>query len=180
METWLAGRHQEPTDADLVQQARAGSSPAFDALVRRYQGIAIGRAYAVLHDRGDAEDAAQEAFIKAFRALGQLRQPEAFGAWLLQTVLNVARRAVSRQARRPGPLLEGDAAHEPSSHHDVLDAVAALPEGYQQVVHLHYSQGYSCAEIAGLLGLQVGSVTSRLTRARQMLRNLLGENGDKQ
>ena len=52
---------------------------------------------------------------------------------------------------------------------------AALPEGYQQVVHLHYSQGHTCAEIGQILGLKVGSVTSRLTRARQMLRKLLSD-----
>ena len=57
----------------------------------------------------------------------------------------------------------------------MLDAIAALPEGYQQVIHLHYSQGYTCAEIAGMLGLEVGSVTSRLTRARQKLRQMLTE-----
>lgn len=179
MEAWPGGDPLVPSDGELVEQVRAGSPHGFDLLVRRYQGLAVARAYAVLHDRMDAEDAAQEAFLRAFRSLGQLRNPEAFGAWLVQTVVNVARRAASRRARQPMALLEGDAVDRRETHADVLDAVASLPEGYQQVVHLHYSQGCSCVEIARLLGLQVGSVTSRLSRARQMLRKILGEDRDK-
>lgn len=175
MEHGPKGEGREPTDAELVLQARAGLTQAFETLVRRYQGIAIARAFGVLHDRGEAEDAAQDAFLRTFRSLGQLRRPAAFGPWLLQTVLNVARRAASQRARRPVALLDGDAAHNPGPRAEVLDAVAALSEAHQQVIHLFYSQGYSCAEIAQLLGLRIGSVTSRLTRARRMLRDLLSD-----
>jgi len=175
MQTRPNGGRSDPTDGDLVRGARGGVKQAFELLVRRYQGIAIARAYAVLHDRAEAEDAAQEAFLRAFRSLVQLRRPDAFGAWLLQTVANVARRAASKRARRPAALLDADASDNPAPRADVVDAIAALPEGYQQVIHLHYSQGYTCAEIARLLGIQVGSVTSRLTRARQKLREMLSE-----
>jgi len=175
MEACSGGEHSVPTDGELVRQARAGSERGFELLVRRYQGIVSARAYAVLHDRADAEDAAQDAFLRVFRALGQLREPEAFGPWLLQTVTNVARRALSRRARQPMALPDVGAVDHRQGHPEVFDAVAALPEGYQQVIHLHYSQGCSCEEIARLLGLQVGSVTSRLTRARQMLRRILSE-----
>ncbi len=164
-----------PADAVLVERARVGDGEAFGALVCRYQGLAIARAYGVLQDRGEAEDAAQEAFLRAFRSLRQLREPAAFAPWLLATVLNVARRAASKRGRHPAALLDGDAPDRRQPHGEVLDAVAALPEGYQQVIHLHYSQGCSCQEIARLLGLQIGSVTSRLTRARQMLRRMLTE-----
>jgi RNA polymerase sigma-70 factor (ECF subfamily) len=163
------------TDAELVSQARAGRQAAFETLVRRYQGAAIARAYALVGERTEAEDAAQEGFLRAFRSLGQLRQPSSFAGWLLQTVSNVARRAAEKRAKRPGPLQAQQAANNPARHRDLLDAIAALPEGYQEVVHLHYSQGYSCPEIAAILGLQVGSITSRLSRARAMLRNLLSE-----
>jgi RNA polymerase sigma-70 factor (ECF subfamily) len=175
METRPERDRCEPSDGDLVRQARAGGQDAFGRLVRRYQGLAVARAYAVLHDRAEAEDAAQEAFFRAFRSFGQLRQPDAFASWLLRTVVNVARRAASKRARHPAALLDADATENPAQHAHVLDAIAALPEGYQQVIHLHYSQGYTCAEIAGMLGLEVGSVTSRLTRARQKLRQMLTE-----
>jgi len=179
METRPAAEPQGASDGDLVRQARSGVTRAFETLVRRYQGLAVARAYAVVRDRGEAEDVAQEAFIRAFRCLGQLREPEAFVPWLLQTVVNVARRAATRLARRPGPLLDGDGGRDPSPNMEVLDAIGALPAGYQQVLHLHYAQGCSCQEIARLTGLQVSSVTSRLTRARQMLRRLLSEDRSK-
>jgi RNA polymerase sigma-70 factor (ECF subfamily) len=163
------------SDAELVALAREGVQGAFGTLVQRYQGLAIARAFSLLSDRGEAEDAAQDAFLRAYRSLGQLRQPGSFGSWLLQTVANVARRASRKRAKRPGPLSEAEPARGPEPHGEVLDAVAALPEGYQQVVHLHYSQGHTCAEIGQMLGLKIGSVTSRLTRARQMLRKLLSD-----
>jgi len=165
----------EPSDAQWVERAKAGDGHAFGRLVLRYQGLAVARAFAVLRDRAEAEDAAQEAFLRAFRSLGQLRDPGAFAPWLLRTVVNVARRAATRRARRPVALLDTDAPVRDHAHAELLEAVAALPEGYQQVLHLHYSQGYSCKEIARVLGLRVGSVTSRLTRARQMLRKMLRE-----
>jgi RNA polymerase sigma-70 factor (ECF subfamily) len=165
----------EPTDAELVAQARSGAHGAFELLVRRYQGLTIARAYGVLRDRGEAEDAAQEAFLRTFRSLGQLRRPEAFGPWLLQTVVNVARRAATRRARRPIPLHDADTSYTPCPHAELFDAIATLPEGYQQVIHLFYSQRHTCEEIARLLGLQVSSVTSRLTRARHMLRKMLSQ-----
>ena len=113
--------------------------------------------------------------MRAFRSLHQLRKPAAFGPWLLRSVSNAARRAASRRAKRPGPLPLDHPSHGPEPRHDVLEAVAALPEGEQQVIHLHYALGHSCDEIARLLGLKIGSVTSRLTRARQRLRRLLSE-----
>jgi len=180
MESRSAGDPLAPEDGQLAERARAGDRRAFAALVERYQGLVIARAYAVLHDRAEAEDAAQDAFLRAFRSLGQLRQPEAFVSWLLKTVLNVARRRASKRARHPTSLLDAAVADRREPHPEVLDAIAALPEGYQQVIHLHYSQGCSCEEIARLLGLQTGSVTSRLTRARQMLRKMLSEDRHKQ
>ena len=175
MESTPRGAAGGPTDADLVAQAKAGASAAFGLLVRRYQGLAMARAYALVGERTEAEDVAQEAFLRAYRHIGQLRRPEAFAAWLLQTVSNVARRAASRRARRAAAPLDADVRVDPPPHDDVLEAIATLPEGLQQVIHLHYGEGYSCAEIAHLLGLQVGSVTSRLTRARQRLRKAIEE-----
>ncbi|MFW6161357.1 MAG: RNA polymerase sigma factor [Planctomycetota bacterium] len=169
------GESPAATDAELVEQARAGASGAFGTLVRRYQALAVARAYRLLGDRGEAEDAAQEAFMRAYRSIHQLRKPAAFGSWLMRTVSNVARRAGSRRARRPGPLPAAHPATNPGPRLEVLDAIATLPEGEQQVLHLFYRQGHTCAEIGRLLGLKVGSVTSRLTRARQRLRELLSE-----
>jgi len=175
MQTRPDGGRPHPTDGELAEQARAGAQRAFELLVQRYQGLAIARAFAVLNDRTEAEDVAQEAFLNAFRSLGQLRSPEAFGPWLLQAVANVARRAASKRARRAAAPLDPETPGRPGPPAGLLEALATLSEEDQQVVHLHYSQGYRCAEIAALLGLKTGSVTSRLTRARQRLREILRE-----
>ena len=167
-------RKARKSDPELVQEALAGSEAAFEALVRRYQGLVVARAFAILRDRADAEDAAQDAFIRAFRSLDRLRSGDAFGNWLLRTVANVAKRLASRRRNRPQSLHDGDAVHhQQPARPEVLEAIAALPEPYQQVVHLFYGQGHSCTEIAELLGLRVGSVTARLTRARRLLREML-------
>ena len=160
-------------DPELVQEALAGSEAAFEALVRRYQGLVVARAFAILRERADAEDAAQEAFLRAFRSLDRLRSGDAFCNWLLRTVANVAKRLASRRRNRPQSLHDGDAVQRPPARTEVLEAIAALPEPYQQVVHLFYGQGHSCKEIGELLGLKVGSVTARLTRARRLLREML-------
>ncbi|MFP4057547.1 MAG: RNA polymerase sigma factor [Candidatus Brocadiia bacterium] len=173
MDSPSPGERPEATDAELVRLAATGEPWAFEQLVRRYQGLLVARAYAILEDRGEAEDAAQTAFLRAYRALGQLREPQAFAAWLLATVANVARRAATKRARRPANVADIDAGHRPRRHEEVIEAVASLPEADQQVIHLFYHQGHTCAEIARMLDLQVGSVTSRLTRARQKLRDLL-------
>ena len=175
MQSERAGEPPEPTDAELVGRARKGFERAFELLVRRYQGLALSRAYALLYDRAEAEDAAQEAFLRAFRSLGQLRQPEAFAPWLLETVANVARRAASKRARRAAAPLDASTTEGRRVRSGLLDAIATLPEGYQQVIHLHYVQGHTCIEIGRILGLEVGSVTSRLVRARRMLREILRE-----
>ncbi len=175
METHADDPRSQASDGDLVRSVRAGAKDAFDVLVRRYRGLVVGRAYARLRDRGEAEDAAQEALLAAFRSLGQLRRPEAFGPWLRKIAGSVTRRAASRLARRPGRLRDAEAVAAPARAAEVFEAVAALSEEDQQVLHLHYSQGYTCAEIAGMLSLRVGSVTSRLTRARRRLRELLDE-----
>ena len=161
----------------MVRDAMAGSPRAFDALVARHGGAAVGRAYAVLHNRDDAEDAAQDACMKAFRSLGSLREPERFGAWLLRIAANAARDLAARRSRRPEPL--GDVVVvAPDRHADVLDAVAALSEKHQQVVYLFYMQRHSCLEIAEILGVEIGTVTSRLTRARKALHGLLSDEED--
>ena len=174
-----SGTDTQPSDADLVVRAQTGDHAAFEALVRRYQGIAVAKAYAVLRSRQDAEDAAQDAFLRAYRALSQLRTPGAFGSWLLRTVTNVALRAATKRAKRPIALADPEAIHTPLPELEVNDAIAQLPEGQQQVIHLFYGQGHSCAEIASLLGLQVSSITARLSRARRTLRDLLGEESDR-
>ncbi len=145
-------------------------------------GQAVYRlAYARTGSREDAEDVAQETFLRLVRAAPEFRDEDHRRAWLLRVAANCAAdltRSLWRRRRRP--LEEAEALGAPSPEppeEGALAAVLALPERYRTVVHLYYFEEYSAAEIARLLGMREGTVHTRLSRARAMLREIL-EEGD--
>jgi RNA polymerase sigma-70 factor (ECF subfamily) len=171
-------------DAELIERARRGDMMAYESLVRRYQDAAVRTAHLFAPD-GDAEDAVQEALVKAHRALDRFRDGSPFRPWLLRIVANEARnrrRSAGRRAtlalraaedRRPG-----DAAPSPESA--VLDreerawllaAVNGLDEDDREVIAARYFLDLSEAETAEMLGLPRGTVKSRLSRALARLRS---------
>lgn len=172
----------------LVGAVRAGHSAAYDELVRRFQDMAVGYASALLGDRGLAEDAAQEAFVAGFHAIGQLREPRAFPGWLRRIIA----RQCDRLVRRPRPMGSADparlASDAPAAQHTlergqrdgaIRDAVARLPEGERIATTLFYMGDHSHAEIAEFLGISLSAVKSRLHSARSRLRDqLLARLGD--
>ena len=111
-----------PTEEELVERAKRGDEDAYEELVRAYQGIAFRTAYLVAGNAADAEDAAQEGFVKAHRALGRFRRGSPFRPWLLQIVANEARNRRRSAGRRAGLALR--AAAEGSS-----GGAAPSPEG---------------------------------------------------
>jgi len=157
---------------------------AFGELVKRFQDMAFGCAYAVLEDPQLAEDTAQEAFITVYQQLGQLREPKAFPGWLRRVVLTQCSRVIRRgriatqpiditphlPSNRPGPLavIEGQQMRE-----RVLTAIQTLPERQRMVTMLFYINGYSQREIADFLEVSVDAVKKRLQRARKRLRGRL-------
>ena len=92
-----------PTEEELVERAKRGDDDAYEELVRAYQGIAFRTAYLVAGNAADAEDAAQEGFVKAHRALGRFRRGAPFRPWLLQIVANEARNRRRSAGRRDRP-----------------------------------------------------------------------------
>lgn len=170
-------------EAELVARARRGDRAAFDGLVAANQQIAFRTAYLVLGDAGEAEDAAQEAFVKAYGALGRFREGSPFRPWLLKIVGNAARNRRRSGGRRRNLELRvsamvhsADAA--PSAEAEVLAAerraalVAAidgLPPDDRLVIGARYFLDLSEAEIAELAGIPRGTVKSRLSRARGRL-----------
>ena len=172
---------QRSPDPELIALARRGSAEAAGALFDRYWPSAWAAAYAVTADRTSADDAAQEAIQHAFRALDGFDTTRPFGPWLKRIAVN---RAIDhlRRARRLTVLEDdlhgwslGEAAEEDMRLWAVADAVAALGTAKRAVIVLHYWLDFTIEEIAGALGLPVGTVASRLSRARAELRITLGE-----
>ena len=181
-----------PSDSALVAASLAGDREAFGMLVGRYKGMVMGRIYAIVGDRHEAEDLAQESFVRAYRALSQLEQPSEFASWLGSIARNAA--VTARARRRPAPagsLSGGDATApapagrpaagdpaEAAARHELyemaLREIESLPEEYRSTVYLRYLRNRSCREIAEIEGVAVGVVTSRLSRAAAALRGKLG------
>lgn len=165
------------SDEELVIAARGGSRRAASELFRRHWPSAFGAALAVTGRRAMAEDAAQEACVAAFRGLVRFDEARPFRPWLRRIAVNLAlnqlradRRLDLREEVEPEPL---DWAEPGTSHEELIGAVAALDGDRRVVVALRYWLDYEPLEIAELLGVPVGTVHSRLGRARAELRERL-------
>ena len=167
--------------AAAERAARADKQNAFAEIVQRFQDLAFGCAYAVLGDFHLAEDAAQEAFLSAWRNLDQLRQPEAFPGWFKRIVLTQCNRMtrgkrldlVSLDAILEAPSPDGDpflAYEQVERQIRVYAAIRALPEHERMATALFYISDYSQNEIAEFLEVPVTTVKKRLFDARKKLR----------
>ncbi len=187
-------------DRRLVDRAKAGDIRAFEALVRRYERWVFTLALRMVGDRGDAEDVAQEVFLKAYRGLQGFRGGSRFSTWLYAIAshhcLNHlgSRDVRARRAERTGGAADGHGGELPSALDRVADAtpgpdavlerhelrcaiqreLLALTEHHRIVLILRDIQGMSYDEIAAALGVELGTVRSRLHRARMELKARLG------
>ena len=179
------------SDAEIVSASlEEGGSEAFCELVKRYKGMVMGRVFSIVRDHHEAEDLAQETFVRAYKSLAQLKESARFAGWVASIAKNLALRwaskgktvpleGLSEATRRGQPVAREastdplDAASRRELYERVLDEVEGLPEAYRSAVYLRYLKGCSCREIAEIEGTQVGVVTSRLTRAGAMLRRKL-------
>ena len=171
-------------ESDLIGRAKRGDTHAYEELVHAHQGIAFRTAYLIAGNAADAEDAAQDGFVKAWRALGRFREGAPFRPWLLQIVANEARNRRRSAGRRAHLALRaateqpsGDAAPSPEAsllsaemRGALLAAVNELPEEQRVVIALRFFAGLSEHEVAGALSLPEGTVKSRSARALDRLR----------
>jgi len=178
-------RIPEQDEAALVARVRAGDRAAFGVLAERYAGVARRVARAVLGDPDDADDAAQDALLSALVKLDQYDPRRPFGPWLLRIVANAAtdrrrRRTVRRVEQLDPALVAGGARPDATAERRALSArlraaLAELSHRRRMAVVLFDVEGYSHAEIAGILGIPEGTVRSEVFHARRRLRVLLAD-----
>jgi RNA polymerase sigma-70 factor, ECF subfamily len=177
------------SDAELVEQARQGDTVAFGQLVERYQKTVFRAAYAALGSRVEAEDAAQDAFLAAYRKLHMFRGDSSFKTWLLAIAWRHAldrRGAVTRRLRlffspdstgwldapHPGPSQEQSLARE-ELRGRVRDAMKTLPAKYRDALLLATSGEHTFEEMAEILGVPTGTAKWRAAEAKRLLKRRL-------
>ena len=172
-----------------MERARRGDEDAYEELVRAHQGIAFRTAYLLAGNAADAEEAAQDGFVKAYRALGRFRAGSPFRPWLLQIVANEARNRRRSSGRRTALALRaaaedssGDAAPSPEAaavaaerRDELLEALGRLDERDREVLVHRFLLELGEEETATALGIRRGTVKSRTSRALERLRAMVGE-----
>ncbi|MDH4041303.1 MAG: RNA polymerase sigma factor RpoE [Gammaproteobacteria bacterium] len=186
------------TDQQLVARVQKGDSRAFDMLVLKYQHRIFGLISRYVHDTDEIQDVAQEAFIKAYRALPGFRGDSAFYTWLYRIAINTAKNyLVSRSRRPPGSDVDvedaeyyegGALLHEIETPENALfgaelkavveRAISELPEDLRTAVTLREFDGLSYEDIAEIMDCPVGTVRSRIFRAREAIDGRVREQMD--
>jgi len=167
-----------PSDRDLILRARRGETDAYGELVTRYQTNIFNVCYRILHDRPEAEDMAQEAFMRAYDRLNSFDLERDFAPWMRRVAANVCLNHISSQ--KPTSELEeerdADQSQRPDEQVEVKErgeqiraALASLPPHYRVVVELRHYQEMSYEEIAAELNIPLSDVKSHLFRARKLL-----------
>lgn len=170
-------------DHEVIERVKKGKADLFEILVRRYEGKLFALAWRMLHNRADAEDAVQEAFVKAYRALKRFRGEAKFSTWLYRIavnhILNRLRKA-SRLRRRdldleriPSILTPSDAARQKELEVAVARATDQLPPRQRAIFHMRYEEERSHAEIAEILGISEGASKASYHHAVTKLRKSL-------
>jgi len=179
-------------DSSLVSRAQRGDEAAYEEIVQLYQQVAFRTAYVITGSAADAEDAAQEGFVRAYRAIGRFRRGAPLRPWLLRIVANEARNRVRSSGRRHQLELRlsegfrpGDAAQSPEAvavasdeRRRLLAMVSALGEEDRLVIASRYLLELNGEETAAALGIPEGTVKSRLSRALDRLRSRVQEATD--
>ena len=175
------------TDQQLVERAQQGDTRAFDLLVKKYQHKIIGLISRYVHDHAEVQDVAQEAFIKAYRALGKFRAESAFYTWMYRIAINTAKNYLVSKGRRPpgsdldivdaeivdhsGRLADAETPEAAMARDQlqsaIFEAIEALPDDLRTAITLRELDGLSYEDIAAIMQCPVGTVRSRIFRARE-------------
>ena len=188
-EDWTQKGSTEPQDLDLVRRVQRGDSAAFDLLVRKYQHRIVGLIGRYVSDWSECQDVAQDTFIRAYRAIGSFRGDAQFYTWLHRIAVNTAKNHLVAHSRRP-PTDDIDAsdaeqydlgtrlrdtdtpereAMREELERTVMKAVDGLPEELRVAITLREVDGLSYEEIAQKMDCPIGTVRSRIFRAREAI-----------
>lgn len=177
-----AGRERQLNDCELVDRTRGGSMDAFDLLVERYRKSIYRLARAMTQNHDAADDLSQETFVLAYKRIRQLKNPESFGPWLRKILVNLCIRHAGKNVPISLADTEIESPESPSAdaergmvRESVRSAVMELDPIERAVVLLYYMEGLKQTEIADALGCPVGTIASRLNRARTRLRGRLSD-----
>lgn len=186
-------------DDEFIKRSKSGEIEAFEELVLRYEKRVYTIAYRYMGNREDASDLAQEALIKVYKNLKKFRGESSFSTWLYRIVANVCRDALRKRAGKkeasldsPISTSEGELKREvedTSPTPDILleqreqadyiqEMISRLDPKYRVVIVMREIQGFTYEEIASQLGCSLGTVKSRLSRARKILRDSIVEDGE--
>jgi RNA polymerase sigma-70 factor (ECF subfamily) len=168
------------TDYALVDAARAGSNAAFDELVGRYREPVVRLAYRLTHDADEANDIAQDAFLRAYRRLGDFEAERPFARWLFVIARNASLDALRRRKRAAALVSEESAESHVSDPEEtvlradeaerVRAALRSLPPRYRDALELYYLHGLRYREVADALEVPLGTVKTLISRAKRRLR----------
>ncbi|MHC4931042.1 MAG: RNA polymerase sigma factor [Planctomycetota bacterium] len=178
-------REARTDDRELVRRMRAQDPEALRLVVERYQKRVFSLIYGIVRDRHEVEDVAQEVFLKVFTRIGAFDERSKFYTWLYRVAANAAKDHVKKRSRRPAVALDeevgtpdlepgpGERAASAEVRLRVREAIASLPPRYREVLALRELEGLSYNEIASVLKISIGTVESRLHRARARLKRRL-------
>lgn len=186
----------EPPGIEVIRRAQQGDLAAFEQLFSHYQRGIYNVIYQMVRSESDAADLTQNVFVRAYRSLPKLQTPEAFPSWLYRIAVNLSRNYIRDHSRVRTESLDQslDDGEESGAQRDIADtrgdpalvaqthdtqdrvrqAVATLSPDHRMVITMHHLQDMPVEEIAKVMGCSVGTVKSRLSRARDHLRRKLG------
>lgn len=186
----LPSMNDDPLEARAIARVQQGQAEAYDFLVSKYLRRVVSIAWGVVRNAHDAEDLAQEAFVKAYENIGRFRVGEPFGPWIYRIVTNAALDVMKHRNKfRHEALTEAIAETEPATRRDdatlpamsneiaqrIDVAIEQLPEMQRIVARLHLVEEFDHDEIAGMMDLSEGTVRSHLSLARKKLREKLAD-----
>ena len=179
-------RERDPVERKAIAAVKGGDPGSYDYLVSKYMKRVVSIAWSIVRNAHDAEDLAQEAFVKAFQTIGRFKEEEPFGPWIYRIVTNLALDVLKHRQRfrheelsESHPAARGDRADLPAASNELArridEAIESLPEMQRIVARLYLVDHFEHAEIAAMMHLSEGTIRSHLSLARAKLRERLAD-----